>query len=1646
MGAHQITVTAVVLALAQLVSAQSAIQGTLDTYCRSTRVGDDAYLARYIALSNVAGSPKAWHCVLGAFSVRNNYSPTTPGRGCVAQSGQCELCDGTVVGTALIVLPEQMTAGEQNAFNGVLGTTTGNRTADLLNRVNAFSQGGQWFCPDVTPIAWSQSTPVSITVKQLSIVEWTWADLRNVQQGVLGSSPSQSAFTSGAVSIGGSYNRTFTTVGTVNYHSLADTSSPNRVLVVTDADECIGEGSPMCLSSRMCNNVEGSYYCLALCGSNGSATCGAADQSCNTYDGTQACGCDAGYTGQDVCADVDECAINIDTCNDGQHTCANTAGSFACNCNLGYSASGAACTNVDECTASTDNCHADATCTDTTGSFTCACGTGYTGDGLSCADSNECAAATGPCDANATCGNIAGSFVCNCNAGFTGSGLLCANFDECATSGDNCHGNATCTDLPGSFTCACDTGFVGDGVTCADIDECFASIDNCNANGACNNTLGSFVCTCNTGFSGSGVTCADNDECTANTDTCSTIQVCQNTMGSFACGAINECSDGSHNCSTDATCTDTASGFGFSCACNAGYTGPGNTCADVDECLSLPCTDTCTNSAGAFSCSCNNTGRELVGGPTGVACVEINECARGTHNCDASAACADVAGSFQCTCNTGFAGTGIACSNIDECTVNTDNCDAQATCTNSAGSFTCACDAGWTGNGTSCANIDECTVSALNVCGGNATCADSAGSYTCSCNNGFGQTLPEQGRTDIFQCTNLTGCGSNPCLNGGVCASATGGFSCSCDGTGYMGTRCEVNRNECTSSSPNDDDCNADATCVDSMGSFSCACNAGYSGTGTACSTVDECTLDTDNCDVLASCTDTLGSFTCACNASTHSGDGITCALRTLGYGIELVTQRNDFVGRSIPFRIVARDAFGQILPTEQADVFITINTSRVYRPVSAPGFFVDVVNGQGLGQFTATTAGIYVIGMQLGSNPNNLDVSQTQELWFATNSSFRIEPHTGAAQVKAANRFTNVASANINDLWMVDFASRFAEFLLPNEHYRGSFGTTGISTANTYGALKTTGKLTWIELDRAAQTFTFSVGITFDNSASGATEVNNSKQFYAHLHSQSCSAGSGGLAVNPNRQNQDPANEAHVLLTCAASGSCLGSAEVQWIPSDSMTTRSVVIVDSTARDAVGPKVFCADLVAVNKAELLTLDSVEAGGVQFNYLASDIAAPTRRGRRQSAANQLFVTYTVDVPVIGAATTAAYIHSTSSPALITKLSESVRLAPSLTTTVASVVTLPQVSIADVDCSLDSWSTFSPCLTASSTVPECPVGSSGINSRFRQCPVESTTQPGVYITSEARTCIAVGPCAAAPACGDASNGGCDAIARATCTTVGGAPTCACNSNFVGNGTTCIVAETDTADVTLRFTAPLLLVAPTQTQQRSLLSAITARANIVMGLVSSSRNFAAQIVSTQTTFTVTYTILPRTADDTVVSCTAATALVSAQLSQLAVSFGSTLLTPSFKTAVCPGPLPSFTTTTSTGTTGTTTTTATTATATSTTFYNSSANSSANNNLAVQSASDDKWGDEYTLFLVGALLVVFGVLMAVGLVCAVRENSKRKMLELGLLVNPHASPFAANNGQQFTMKAEAGPGEEQKWLNDDTSHFYPPPGQGTR
>ncbi len=59
--------------------------------------------------------------------------------------------------------------------------------------------------------------------------------------------------------------------------------------------------------------------------------------------------------------------------------------------------------------------------------------------------------------------------------------------------------------------------------------------------------------------------------------------------------------------------------------------------------------------------------------------------------CDATVPCCD-----GLTCQSG------TCTDVNECALGTDDCDANAACTNTPGSFTCACNEGYVGDGVTC--------------------------------------------------------------------------------------------------------------------------------------------------------------------------------------------------------------------------------------------------------------------------------------------------------------------------------------------------------------------------------------------------------------------------------------------------------------------------------------------------------------------------------------------------------------------------------------------------------------------------------------------------------------------------------------------------------------------------------------------------------------------------------------------------------------------------------------------------------------------------------------------------------------------------------------------------------------------------------
>ncbi|XP_066275444.1 fibrillin-2-like [Branchiostoma lanceolatum] len=158
-------------------------------------------------------------------------------------------------------------------------------------------------------------------------------------------------------------------------------------------------------------------------------------------------------------------------------------------------------------------------------------------------------------------------------------------------------------------------------------------------------------------------------------------------------------------------------------------------------------------------------------------------------------------------------------------------------------------------------------------------------------------------------------CGGTGCSGGssetGSCNrhcphGAPAGPRCNCAGTGYTGTCCDNDIDECTSGT---DHCHQHATCTNTVGSYRCECDSGYTGDGRTCTAlcwasttcphggicsspdhcsrcdsgyespdcgnIDECAADA-NCHVHASCSDTDGSFTCTCSDG-YSGSGLHC-------------------------------------------------------------------------------------------------------------------------------------------------------------------------------------------------------------------------------------------------------------------------------------------------------------------------------------------------------------------------------------------------------------------------------------------------------------------------------------------------------------------------------------------------------------------------------------------------------------------------------------------------------------------------------------------------------------------------------------------------------------------------------------------------
>ena len=1208
--------------------------------------------------------------------------------------------------------------------------------------------------------------------------------------------------------------------------------------------------------------------------------------------------------------------------------------------------------------------------------------------------------------------------------------------------------------------CVCGAGYFGDGGTCT----------VCSVNAADATDSNDNDCACNTGYSGDGASCGDIDECADGSDSCNQFQTCVNTNGSFSCGLLNECTTSdaafAHNCHNLATCEDTTSGF--SCECNFGYNGDGVTCTDVNECaLSDPspwgaCSQLCANSAGGYECSCN-TGYVLSGR---TACDDINECLDDSantccDNCDAntdaSSTCSNIAGGFTCACDTGYEGDGVSCTDINECSTGADSCSAFAQCFNTDGSFRCACNDGYSGGGVSCTDVDECADESLNTCDANTECSGVDGSFQCTCVTGWGLT---QNDTDTLaatgrqSCTDKIGCAANPCING-VCADNSNGdgFTCDCAAptfTGYQGVLCNENADECTAAG-NLHDCNVEASCSDIDGSFTCQCNAGWTGTGTTCGNIDECSRDIDNCHQFATCADTDGSFSCECNGPTYEGDGVACQLATAGFRVQRVNAGVEYMGTPVAIRVIAVDHFDNLQVTEQRDVVLSFDGSALYRNEDLVAIPLDIVNGSGIVYLEPPIAGAYGISMDAGAERRRSHGAlfsggfTTLDIRVGVNASFLPSPGPGQGTVTANIQLGGVDCSGLSTAFTAAFARQFSAFILNAPIFSGTFATafpSAIVSAADGGVL--------LSIDNDNIQFSTYYGFRHSNFAG--------RDFTAALMASDCTAtNQGGLYRDPNSDMSDTAENQHtVLVRCDGRGVCAGSATSNWQPSMSALSGGLSMVLYDGATLAGNKMYCADISGFDKASALTINNMYCGGAQNLYLGAPLGTPST-----TPAN-LGVNFSFTVPDSLATQLIADLREEPFAVadLIDYLRQDSELASFFDGT-ADVSNNVLLSREGVDCNAgDGYGNWSACSQP------CANGLEGTKFRVRQCSYESEIEP----------CFSALPCPTAASC-SFNNGDCHS--DATCSIDSSVvhshadpliANCSCNANFLGDGRDCIPSETNVAEISLEYTDSMFFTkVPSQTDQRDLLGLIIASFEAVGGVSGAGRIFSPMIfVGTDTDLSVSFGIASRTFASQALACDVAATLVAALNSTASIqtTFGwgagqTSIIQPTQYAVICPAALATFTTTVTTATsvTATSVTTAnptanptkvptsatlTTQTLTTQTSRTQTSTTTIDPSLAANSATnadDNSWGEEETLFLISALLIVFTILMIVGMVCAVKQNSRSKLLELGLMFPDQDQPGKEGPGSPYQSKLEGGPGEESKWMQDpeSPSHYRP-------
>lgn len=453
-----------------------------------------------------------------------------------------------------------------------------------------------------------------------------------------------------------------------------------------------------------------------------------------------------------------------------------------------------------------------------------------------------------PCMRHGRCIRLPDRYICQCTPRYSGINCNIDNGPPCDRI--PCKNNGKCfEDNTGDFTCHCAPGFAGK--TCeleARPSQICENNFPCQNNGTCRLTGGrSYTCDCRPGFEGT--------DCEIN---------------------INECL--TSPCQHGGTCIDGINDFKCLCG-NSGYTGA--LCdTNINECENNPCLNNgiCFDNYGGYTCQCT-------AGFGGQNCeLKLSECASNPCNFPNSM-CIESNLSYQCICRNGYIGNPPNCTRNELC-VNGNPCENSGTCIPTGDSLACICPPGYTGP--LCENsLDDC---ASSPCQNGGVCISGPTGYLCNCSQDF-----------VGPNCDLSSdpCAHHPCQNNGTCmptqiSNGVKGYYCECADTGFEGSHCENNINDCLN-----EHCPEEQVCVDGIKSFKCQdpttrkmkCLPGMCLNGGSCAAEEKnktcecppgyngdlCELDINECDTPGLCVNGIcrnlnGTYQCFCTPG-FSGD-----------------------------------------------------------------------------------------------------------------------------------------------------------------------------------------------------------------------------------------------------------------------------------------------------------------------------------------------------------------------------------------------------------------------------------------------------------------------------------------------------------------------------------------------------------------------------------------------------------------------------------------------------------------------------------------------------------------------------------------------------------------------------------------------------